>query len=595
MKRFFTVGLLLTTSLSAAGFATAGAGTSPADNAGNITELFDPAAVARSVCGVAQGDPEKNAFIQLAAATAATAPMPAARPPLWQGLGTLSFKITTTKPEAQAYFDQGLRLAYAFNHAEAIRAFKAGQEIDPGCALCFWGEALALGPNINMAMPYDVNEKALAVLKKAQSLKAKVSAKEQALIDALAARYSTDPKATRKQLDQAFAAAMMSVHRAFPDDPEVAAIAIEAAMDVAPWDYWQPGGREPTVAMKDAYPLMEKLLAAHPNHPGAIHYYIHIMEQSAWPEKAVPPSDRLAALMPSAGHIVHMPSHIYFRVGRYKDALDSNIAAVKADEAFFAQAESDPVYKSGYYPHNIHFALESAAMAGDGPTTIAMAEKLSGVIPPEALRAVPLAQPIAVAAPLAHLRFSEPKVILNISDFGSDVPYMQGLWRYVRGSAHALNGDVKAATAELDALVTLQAKEDFSAVEDAAIPAKAILAVAEDVLRARIAGAKGDWSAAVTALEEAVKGQDALPYTEPAYWYYPARQSLGVALLKAGRAKDAVEVLRRSLMDAPNNGWALYALKEAAGQAGDAAGAAEYSKLFEKAWVGATPPALNRI
>lgn len=562
-------------------------------NATDISELFDPAVMARSICRAETSQAVSNTFTQLAAATPATAS--SARPPLWQGLGDVTFKVSTTKTEAQKYFDQGLRLTYAFNHAEAIRAFKAAQAIDPTCAMCFWGEALALGPNINMAMPYEVNEVALAVLAKANAHKAKATPKEQALIEALMTRYAVDPKAERTTLNQNFAQAMLSVHKAYPADPEIAALAIEAAMDVAPWDYWQQGGREPNPAMIDAYPMIEQLLKTHPNHPGAIHYYIHIMEQSAWPEKSLAPADRLAKLMPSAGHIVHMPSHIYFRVGRYKDSLQSNIDAVAADEAFFAQAESDPVYKSGYYPHNIHFALESAAMAGDAKTTLAMAQKLAAVIPAEALRAVPLAQPIALAAPLAQLRYDEPKAVLNMPGFGDDLPYMQGMWHYARGAAYAVDGNVKGAISELEALMALQAKADFTAIEDAAVPAKAILAVAENVLRARVAAANNDWAAAVTALEKAAQGQDALPYTEPAYWYYPVRQSLGVALLKAGRAKDAVDVLRKSLMEAPNNGWALYALKEAAQALGDQTAAAEYAKLFEKAWVGTTPPALNRI
>jgi tetratricopeptide (TPR) repeat protein len=347
--------------------------------------------------------------------------------------------------------------------------------------------------------------------------------------------------------------------------------------------------------MAKAYPLIEAVLVKHPNHAGAIHYYIHIMEQSDWPEKSEPFADRLAAQMPAAGHIVHMPSHTYFRLGRYKDSLAANIAAVAADEAFFAQSPSDPVYRMGYYPHNIHFALESAAMAGDAATSLVMADKLAATIPAEAVRQLPMAQPIAMAPTFVHVRFSDTKTILALPDPGADVPYMQGLWRYARGSAFALSDDADAATRELEALMKLKVEADFTAIEAAAVPARDILVVAGHVLRARIAAAGNDWGAAVAAFEAAVAGQDALPYMEPAYWYYPARQSLGVALMKAGRPQEAVEVLRRSLIDAPNNGWALYALKEASAGAGDQTGAVEYEKLFKKAWVGATPPALERI
>jgi len=562
-------------------------------SAQDISELFDPAALARSLCRPAQASTSTNAFVQLAAAQADQ--KTAARPPLWQGLGDVSFKISTSNSLAQQYFDQGLRLAYAFNHGEATRSFKAAQALDPACAMCFWGEALVLGPNINLAMSEAANAPALAALGRAQRLKGKASNKEQALIEALAQRYSADPKAVRGDLDRDYAAAMYKVHEQYPDDPEVAVLAVEAAMDVAPWDYWQLGGREPKEAMLKAHPLIEKVLAAHPNQPGAIHFYIHIMEQSAWPEKTEPYADRLAALMPAAGHIVHMPSHTYFRLGRYKDSLDVNIAAVAADEAFFAQAEGDLMYRGGYYPHNIHFALESAAMAGDGQTAITMGDKLAATIPASALRELPMSQPIAMAPTFAHVRFSNPKQILALPDPGDDVPYMKGLWHYARGSAHAFSDDVKTAQRELDALVKLQTTADLTAIEAAAVPASQILVVAEYVLRARIAAANNDWSAAVTALEAAVARQDKLPYMEPAYWYYPARQSLGVALLQAGRATEAVEVLRRSLIDAPNNGWALYALKEAAGMTDDKLAAAEYAKLFKKAWIGNQPPPLDRI
>jgi tetratricopeptide (TPR) repeat protein len=559
----------------------------------DMSELFDPAAVARSICRPEQANAGTNAFVQLAAAQ--TELKFAARPPLWQGLGDLSFKISTSSAQAQQYFDQGLRLSYAFNHGEAIRSFKAAQALDPNCAMCFWGEALALGPNINLAMPEAAQAPARAVLNTALKLQGKASKKEQALIGALSRRYSVDPKAARADLDRAYAAAMYTVHQQFADDADIAVLAVEAAMDVAPWDYWQLGGREPKEAMLKAYPLIEKVLAVHPNHPGAIHFYIHIMEQSAWPEKTEPFADRLAALMPAAGHIVHMPSHTYFRLGRYKDSLDANIAAVAADETFFAQAESDLMYKGGYYPHNIHFALESAAFAGDAKTALSMSDKLAATIPASALRELPMAQPIAMAPTFAHVRFSAPKQILALADPGDDVPYMKGLWHYARGSAQAFNNDATAAQRELDALLKLQTTADFTAVEAAAVPASQILVVAEYVLRARIAAAQGNWPDAVTALEAAVERQDKLPYMEPAYWYFPARQSLGVALLQAGRAKEAVEVLRRSLIDAPNNGWALSALKDAAAMTGDKLAAEEYAKLFKKAWIGGQPPALDRI
>lgn len=558
------------------------------------SELFDPAIIARNLCGGAPGTSGSMAtFVQIAQATPAAAP--ALRLPLFDNLGVHSFKITTRDPMAQAYFDQGLRLAYGFNHAEAIRAFKSAQQIDPSCAMCFWGEGWALGPNINLLMPPDDTPAALAAVNRAQQLAAAATPKEQAMIAALKSRYSAAPNADRKALDVAFAEQMWRVHEKFPDDPDVAVIAVEAAMDTTSWVYWDDAGREPVPAMAKATPALEAVLKTHPNHPGAIHYYIHVTEDSLAPEKAAPHADRLAALMPGAGHMVHMPSHTYFQIGRYKDSLDANIAAVAADEAYFKRAEPSPIYRNGYYPHNIHFALESAAMAGDAGEALAQADKLAAAIPPEAFRAVVQSQPIGLAPMFARLRYAPPSVVLALPNPGDDLPFMKGAWLYAKGVAHVLAKDLPAADRDLAALADLRKTTDLSGLEDNAIPAVGVLEIAELVLTGRIAAGRGDWTAAASAYEAAAKRQDVLAYMEPPYWYYPTRQSLGYALLKSGKPKEAVDTLRASLLDAPNNGWALYALADAAAKAGDAAAAAEYRALFEKAWVGESSPDLDRL
>ncbi|MDX2224499.1 MAG: hypothetical protein SFV21_17235, partial [Rhodospirillaceae bacterium] len=459
-------------------------------------ELFDPAAVARGLCAAPT---EKSGLLatlaQVAAASGASA-VPA-RPPLYTDLGDITFKISTARPEAQRYFDQGLRLAYGFNHAEAIRAFKAAQSIDPTCAMCFWGEGWALGPTINLLMNPADNAAALAATARARDLAPQATKKEQALIAALAARYGADDRAKRTDLDKSFSDAMAKVHAAYAGDADVTAIFVDAAMTTTPWDYWRGGGTEPAPGMSHAYPALEQALAAHPGHAGLIHYYIHVMEQAAAPAKAELYADRLASLMPGAGHMVHMPSHTYFVLGRYKDSLAVNIDAVAADEAFMAQAEPSAMYRFGYYPHNIHFALESAAMIGEGRQALVFADKLAAALPAESFRQVVMSQPIGLAPMFAKLRFADPDAILALANPGDDVPFMKGVWLHALGIGHVLKGDLAAAKIKADELAGLRATADLDLLESNAVPAGAVLEIAEHVLRGRIAAVAKDWATAI--------------------------------------------------------------------------------------------------
>jgi tetratricopeptide (TPR) repeat protein len=508
-------------------------------------------------------------------------------PPLWPGLGSITYKITTANERAQSYFDQGFRLAYAFNHGEAQRAFRMAQKLDPDCAMCFWGEALVLGPNINLPMQDDAVAPAYAAAQKAKALAGKASPREQALIGALAVRYGSDPKGARAPFDAAYAAEMAKVATQFPDDDEIATLYAEAVMDLSPWNYWKPGGREPNPQSVPIVPTLERVLARNPSHAGAIHFYIHAVEASDRPKRAEPYADRLRGVIPGAGHLVHMPSHIYYRVGRYLDALEDNKTAVKVDEKYLADTNAPMgVYRLGYYPHNVHFVMASAQMAGDGQTVIAAAEKLGKLIPDEAARGIAMVQPVKAAPYFAHAQFSTPETILALPDPGDAVPYVTAMWLYMRGVALAARRDFAGAAAAANAIETLERSADFKLLKDSNVPAQEVLRIARTLIMARVAQAKGETRTAVARFEQAAALQDALPYTEPPYWYYPIRQSLAAALLQAGRYAEAERQFQRALSRAPSNGWSYYGLAELHKARGETTAARKAEADLARTWIG---------
>jgi len=508
-------------------------------------------------------------------------------PPLWTGLGSVTYKISTTNERAQAYFDQGLRLAYAFNHGEAQRAFRMAQKLDPNCAMCFWGEALVLGPNINLPMQEDALAPAYAAAQKAKALAGDASPREQALINALAARYGSDPKAARPPFDAAYASEMAKVAKQFPDDDEIATLYAEAVMDLSPWNYWKPGGHEPNPQSVPIVPTLERVLARNPTHPGAIHYYIHAVEASDRPKRAEPYADRLRGAIPGAGHLVHMPSHIYYRVGRYLDALKDNKTAVDVDEKYLNDAKAPMgVYRLGYYPHNVHFVMASAQLAGDGQTVIAAADKLRQLIPDEAARGIAMVQPVKAAPYFAHAQFSTPETILALPDPGDAIPYIKAMWLYARGVALAQRRDSAGAAAAADAIGTIERTADFKLLKESNVPAQEVLRIAQTLILARIAQANSDYRTAVVRFARAAALQDALPYTEPPYWYYPIRQSLAAALLQAGRYAEAEQQFQRALTRAPANGWSYYGLAELYKARGNTDAARKAEADLSKTWIG---------
>lgn len=517
-------------------------------------------------------------------------------PPLWENLGTLSYPITTGDARAQRYFDQGLRLAYAFNHLEAQRAFRMAQKLDPKCALCFWGEALVLGPNINAPMDASAAGPAWAAITRAKDLAQRASPQEKGLIGALAKRYSNNPKADRERLDRAYAAAMGKLAERFPADNEIATLYAESLMDLSPWGYWEDGGRKPKGRTAEILKVLERVLASNPNHPGAIHYYIHVVEASDRPERAEPYAERLAGLMPGAGHLVHMPGHLYYRLGRYRDALEANRAAVAVDEAYLKETGAKYMYAQGYYPHNVHFLMVSAQMAGDGKTALAAADKLAGVVSDESVRAVPWLQPVKAAPYFARAQFSSPEEVLRLADPGPQFPYVQAMWRYARGVAAAARGAPREARAELDALNGIARTADFSALSTAHIPAVDVVRIAQEVLNARIAQAQGELGNAVSGFEKAAALQEKMAYMEPPYWYYPVRRSAGALRFLQGDLSGAERELKRALQEAPNDAWALWGLAQVYRKQGNENAAAETEQRWAKTRAdGGVPIGMERL
>jgi tetratricopeptide (TPR) repeat protein len=576
------------------GAATFGATPVPAAEAPGAAQLLDPAYMAANICApipTRRTELYKPGY-QLAAAQAGAAAAAAAAeaadrgPVLHDNLGTLSYAVATRAPEAQRYFDQGLRLAFAFNHAEARRAFRQAQAIDPTCAMCYWGEAYVLGPNINYPMMPDAVAPAFAAVAQAVALKDGASERERALIEAMAKRYAADPDADRKALEAAYADAMAAVSERYPDDDEIQVLFADALMNLQPWDYWAPDRKTPKGRAAEQVAALERVLERNPDHPGAIHLYIHTVEASTTPERAEAHADRLGALMPGAGHLVHMPAHIYYRVGRYLDSLKANIKAAKADEALFAQVEDQSIYRHGLYPHNVHFVLVSAQMAGDGANAVSAAEKLGQVVSDDMAKQVGWVEAIKTAPYFAHAQFSAPETVLALPDPGGDFPFVQGSWRYARAMAQVRAGDLQAAAEEGKLLGDLAETADLSRLEAWYVPAKEVLAIAGKVVDGQVARAGGDHARAEAPLREAAALQDGLPYMEPPFWYYPVRQTLGAALLEAGKAEDAAQAFQQALMAAPNNAYALYGLVQAQEAMGDTAGAAATQTLFEKAWAG---------
>jgi hypothetical protein len=488
--------------------------------------------------------------------------------PLFDGMGNHEHPITTKDPDAQLYFNQGLVIDFAFNHAESARSFRAAQTLDSECAMCYWGEALALGPNINVTsngkvvMSDDERTSAFAAVQKAVALRDTVSEAERDYIDALAIRYNGDPTTPREPMDKAYGDAMRELHAKYPNDDDAASLFAESLMNTMPWDYWiDPENPRPlTIEVLDA---LETVLARSPEHPLAIHLYIHAVEASSQPERAEPHADTLVSLVPGAGHLVHMPSHIYWRVGRYADASKVNVMAASVDEAYIAACNAQGFYPAAYYPHNIHFLWASSSMEGRSAVAIEAARKVAANVRIEMIDQFPGVEFFNTIPLLALTQFGLWDEVLAEAQPPENLEYSNAVWHYVRATAFAQKGNVDAARAEYASFTPLRDETDVVFLDSIYYPATLLLTIADALIQGEIATAEGRHDEAIGYYKIAVDTQDELPYTEPPFWYYPTRHSLGKAMLAAGDPAGAEAVYREDLTNFPRNGWSLFGLVQA--------------------------------
>jgi tetratricopeptide (TPR) repeat protein len=502
-------------------------------------------------------------FLTLLSITLAAAGPARDTVPLYNDLGDYHATITTSVPLTQQYFDQGLRLTYGFNHAEAIRAFREAARLDPKCAMCWWGVAFAYGPNINAPMDSASGVEAYNAARQAKRLAGNASPRERAYIDAIQKRYAAVPPAKRAGLDSAYATAMGKVADRFPEDQDAQTLHADAIMNLSPWHYWNSDGT-PRPATPMLVKRLESVIAVNERHPGACHLYIHAVE-AAEPEKAVPCAERLASLMPGAGHLVHMPAHIYIRVGRFADAVTANEHAVHTDEAFIEGQRPAGIYPAGYYPHNLHFLAFAAMMSGQSKVALEASKGLSAKVSPEIAKVALFLQGMIPYHQLTLVSFGRWDEVLTEPMPPADLPVATGLTHYARGVAFNATGRANEAAAELKQVQTLAGTQ-----AEGTDPRK-ILDIAFHALSGEIALHAGHPAEAVTHFEAAKTVEDGILYNEPPYWYYPVRESLGQALLAAGRPADAERAYREDLAKFPGNVWSLYGLLESVRAQGKAA------------------------
>jgi tetratricopeptide (TPR) repeat protein len=506
------------------------------------------------------------------------------RAPLLKGVGDIHHPVSTKNKMAQKFFDQGLSLIYAFNHLEAERAFVQAQQLDPKLAMAWWGQALALAPNINDPITPDRAEKAYAAIQTASLKSRKAPRAERDYIQTLAKRYSNDKNANRAELDKTYANAMSALARRYPNDPDAQVLYASALMETMPWDYYQPNG-DPKPEILIVQKKLEETMKRWPNHTGANHYYIHAVEASSTPDRGQPSADKLGALAPTAGHLVHMPSHIYLRVGRWEDAAEVNRKAARADEDYISQCRAQGIYPVAYYPHNLHMGSFAAAMQGGSQEAISLANKMVEKIPAEVGDQMPSWGNIFTSIPvLSMVRFGRWDDLLKYPQPSSKLLVSDAIWHYGRGLAMLRTGKSEGAQEELAEMRKIAANPALKESPIGFNSGETIVSIAENGLIGEIAASRKQYDEAVSALQKAVAAQDSLHYNEPEDWYFPMRHALGAVLLDAGRASEAEKVYRDDLKVHRHNGWALFGLAKALRAQGKNDDAAKTEAEFATQW-----------
>lgn len=505
------------------------------------------------------------------------------RATLLPGLGPHRYPISTTSLKAQEFFEQGLKLVYAFNHWEAIQAFREASRLDPDCAMAYWGLALAYGPNLNDVNPKDRERIAFESIQKAIAKKDRVSAVEKDMIDAMAARYDGNAYDVRDSLNAAYAEAMQKVAAKYPDDAEVQTLCADAVMNTMPWDYWLKDG-SPKPATAEAKKILETVLKKSPNHPGAHHLYIHLVEASSAPEQALPSALFLETAMPGAGHIIHMPAHIYIRTGQYARSVELNQQAVKVDEDYLSQSGNKGMYRWSYYPHNVDFISFSSYMEGRSALGIQAALKL-------AYKGSMITQSNPIAAQyfdvepmLAFVRFGRWSDILSLPDPDANLVYSNVIYRFARGMAYLRGNRVVQAKQELLKLDSLTKLDTLKSMYFTFNPASDVVQVPLQILTGELAIKQKRLDEGIIALTRAVEAEGNLRYMEPPDWKIPSRHYLGAALLDAGKFVEAEQVFLKDLEVNRENGWSLNGLQQCQLKLGKKAEMSSTAKRFAKAW-----------
>ncbi|HCM77707.1 MAG TPA: hypothetical protein DIS90_15095 [Cytophagales bacterium] len=505
--------------------------------------------------------------------------------PLMTNLGNHAMPINTDIERAQLFFNQGINLYYGFNHLEAYRSFREVARLDPGSAMAYWGQALSLGPNINLPMDPADTEVVYIAVQKARELAPRAGEKEKMLIDAISTRYSKEALEDRKPLDQAYANSMAEVAKKFPDDPDIQTLYAESLMDLHPWDYWKDGNPQPWT--HEIIELLQRVIRKNPNHPGANHLHIHIVEASSNPGAATASADLLRDLVPGAGHLVHMPSHIYIRTGRYLEGVMANEKAVAMDMEYINQCNVQGVYPLFYFPHNYHFLWACAMMAGQAEKSLSTARELAKTIPVELMNVkdfVTLQHWYAVPM-YTMVRFGKWESILKEPQPADSLLYVKSVWHYARGMAFVRTKKLDLASTELNHLKEIVARPIMQELTISGFNSfEKVLSIGVNVLEGEIELVRGNAPNAIEKLKEAVAIESSLLYQEPPDWYHPSRQTLGAILLDAKKPAEAQQAFEQDLAIYPSNGWSLFGLHQSLVMQNKKSEAAKIKKEFEQAF-----------